>query len=324
MGLRLSGHSRRSLSALASLLSCMLILSNAEAQVATARKSLRQEYRLDWIRIFYDTEGPHAVDPADLDHNGRPDQVEDIARQTWAAYALFIETLGYPDPFKTERFGKAKYLDIHLLDKGTLRSNGVAYDELQTFRRASDPEGTLSLCFNVATSVKAPSNLTPSHEFFHLIQYGTCYFKNAWYSEGTARWSEKALGTGGVGIVRYRGPWPLSEERRDALFGMSYQASVDFWNPLAVQDDREGRIPSQRVPRKLADLTYSNGAKVLQDLQLNGWEFIRDVLLELGKVDRIAFRELGYDRWSEENQNSPKNSPYIYKAVLEVLRRRGR
>jgi hypothetical protein len=306
------------------LVGCLFLgVSPAHAQVAAARKTLQHEHRLGRIRVYYNTEGPHAVDPADVNHNGLPDQVEDIARQTSAAYTLFVNVLGFSDPFQTERFRAASFLDIHLLDKKTLVSNGVAYDELQRFRRPTDPEGTLSLCFNVATSVKAPANGTPAHEFFHIIQYGTTYFKNAWYSEGMARWSERALGLGGVGEVRYKGPWPLTEERRNQVFTMSYDAAREFWNPLAVMDDSQGEIPNNHTSRELRQLTYASGQRVLQDLHLNGWEFMREVLLQLAKADRVAFRELGYPRWSEQNQNSPKNSPYIYRAVMEELRRRG-
>lgn len=305
------------------LVVCWAAAPTAEAQVSAARRSLCHEYRLEKIRIFYDTEGLHSVDPADADRSGLPDQVEDIAKQTWAAHALFVETLGFPDPFAGERFREAAFLDIHLLAKSQLKSNGVAYDELQTFRRPADPEGTKTLCFNVATSVKAPANLTPAHEYFHLIQYGATYFKNAWYSEGMARWSERALGAGGAGEIRYDGPWPLPDDRVAALFDLSYRAAPEFWNPLAVRDDPGGAIPQDRLSRRLKELTYSNGAPVLEDLRLNGWELMREVLRELAKVDRVVFRELGYDRWSEANQNAKANSPFIYRAVLEVLCRRG-
>jgi len=157
---------------------------------------------------------------------------------------------------------------------------------------------------------------------FHLVQYGISYFKNAWYSEGMARWSEPTLGLGGVGETRYQGPWPLPEAEVNKLFEMSYQAAVNFWNPLAVMDDRQGTIPESRVSPELKQLTYSDGTKVLKDLKLNGYGFMREVLLELAKADQVAYRELGYDRWSEANQNSKKNSPYIYAAVIEVVRRR--
>ncbi len=289
---------------------------------AAARERPQIEYRLGRIRIFYATDGLHAVDPTDVDHSGRPDQVEDIAKQTWAAYALFVETLGFPDPFTSERFSSAAFLDVHLLDKSVLKSNGVAYDELQRFRRPSDPEGTQVLCFNVATSIKAPANLTPAHEFFHIIQYGATYFKNAWYSEGTARWSERALGAGALGQVRYTGPWPPSETHLSQVFQSSYAAALDFWNPLAAIDDPQGDLPADRIRPELKRLTYSTGAPVLQDGRLQGWAFIRDLLVELGKVDDVAYRELGYTRWSEANQNAKENNPYIYQAVLRTARHR--
>ncbi len=48
---------------------------------------------------------------------------------------------------------------------------------------------------------------------------------------------------------------------------------------------------------------------------------MRDVLLELDKFDDIAFKELGYESWSEDNQRSEKNSPYVYQGIMDVLRR---
>jgi hypothetical protein len=294
----------------------------ADAQFVAIRTALHHEHRVGKMRIFFDTEGVHAVDSADENGDGIPDQVEDVAKQTWAAYSLFVETLGFPDPFQTDRYKTAAFLDIHLLDRNTLGHNGVAYDELQRFRRPQDGNETRTLCFDVATSVKASSNLTPAHEFFHILQNSVTYFKNSWYTEGTARWSERGLGLGGVGEIRYRGPWPLSDEDAGEVFEMRYDSSVHFWNPLAMRDDPAGVISENRVSPHLRRLTYSNGAKVLLDFQLNGWEFIRDVLLKLGEADDVAFRELGYTRWSEDNQKSKDNSRFIYKAVMEVARRR--
>ena len=313
----------------ASLVTCCLASvaavlwpSPADAQFVAIRTALHHEHRVGKMRIFFDTEGIHAVDDVDANGDGVPDQVEDIAKQTWAAYSLFVETLGFPDPFQTDRYKTAAFLDIHLLDRSVLGHNGVAYDELQRFRRPQDGNETRTLCFDVATSVKASSNLTPAHEFFHIIQNSVTYFKNSWYTEGTARWSERALGLGGVGEIRYHGPWPLSADDTSKIFEMRYDSSVNFWNPLAMRDDPRDVIPEDQVCPELRRLTYSNRAKILQDFQLSGWEFMREVLLELGKADDVAFRELGYTRWSEDNQKSKDNSRFIYEAVMEVVRRR--
>ena len=249
--------------------------------------------------------------------------MEDLATQTTAACKLFVDVLGFPDPFQTERYRGAAFLDIHLLAKKTLGSNGVTYDELQHFHRPQDPKDTTSLCFNVATSVHPAENLTPAHEFFHVIQNSVTHFKNGWCTEGTARWSERALGVGGIGPVRYQGPWPLAEKDQAALFTMRYEAAEQFWNPLALAIDPQGLVPEDRVAPELRELTYCNGAKVLKDFRLHGWKLVRDLLVELGRVEHVAYRDLGYADWSEANQNSPGNDRYIYEAVAEVSRRHG-
>jgi len=298
-----------------------MILGSAsvEAQLPATPQPVNHLHQVGRIRVFFHTDGKHAVNPADLNQNGVPDQVEDAAAQTQAAYLFFVDTLGFPDPFKTERYRNAAFLDIIFRHKDLLRSNGKAYDEVQRFKRAGDPPDTLSLSFSLATSVDASSNLTPAHEFFHIIQNSVTYFKNSWYTEGMARWSERALGLGAVGPVRYDGPWPLPEKTREALFEKSYDAAEEFWNVLASKDDPKGEIPESKVSAELKEMTYVNGTKVLRDFRFQGWRLMREVLLELDKADDVAFRELGYDRWSEANQRSSRNNPFILQAVMRAV-----
>ncbi|HEY1051272.1 MAG TPA: hypothetical protein VGE39_15985 [Prosthecobacter sp.] len=273
------------------------------------------------VRIFYHTEGQHAVEPADVNANSVPDQVEDAMTQIIAARLLFVEALGFPDPFQGERFRSASFLDVHFRHKDILKSNGVAYDELQRYKRPQDPPGTLSLCFNMATSVRPSTNLTPSHEFFHIIQNGVTCFKNSWYTEGTARWSERGLGAGGLGPARLANVWPGTDEERAALFQRSYDASEFFWNVLARQHDKDkGEIPASAALTRLQAMRYVDGTPVLRDTQFTGWRFIRTVLLELGKVQAAAAKGLGYDAWSEANQKSPQNGPHILRAVQAVAK----
>lgn len=298
----------------------ILFASTAQSQVNVARASLDQVWVLDQMRFFYTTQGPHAVDATDANGNQVPDQVEDIATQTRAAWLLFIEGLDFPNPFLGERFRGVEHLDVHLISKEVLKSNGVAYDEIQHFKRKGDPDGTRSLCFNVATSIKAPVNLTPAHELFHIIQNGACFFKNRWYTEGTARWSEKALGLGGVS-AGLKGRWPPTEELWQKLDTLAYDAAAQFWEPLALRYDPKGDLPLERIPSAVREMKYVNGEPVLKDLKLHGWEVIRDILDELGAADGQAAKERGLLRWSEEDQRSPKNTPHIRKVVEAVLAR---
>jgi hypothetical protein len=281
----------------------------------------QQVYQQGNVRIHYHTEGQHAVDAADTDRNGILDQLEDIMTQTVAARVLFVEVLEFPDPFTTERFKKAAFLDIHLRHKDVLKTNGVAFDELQRFNKPNDPEDTLSICFNVATSVKATANQTPAHEYFHLIQNGVTFFKNRWFTEGTARWAERALGAGGLGPARKLHYWPLPAAQMTEVSTMTYDASEHFWNPLAARLDKLGALPEMPAMKRLRAMKYTDGSAVLKDSELNGWEFIREVLIELGRVDDEAFRALGYDRWSEEMQRSARNDPFIFSAVHDVVER---
>jgi hypothetical protein len=299
-----------------------IISVRAAAQAPGTPAASQQVHQAGRIRIFYHTEGKHAVDVADTNGNHIPDQVEDVLTQTQAAQTMWVEVLGFPDPFQTERFRSAKFLDIHFRHKDLLKSNGVTYDELQHFNRPGDPKDTISLCFNVATSVKAPANLTPAHEFFHVIQNSVTYFKNSWFTEGTARWSERALGTGDLGPARDLPSWPLTRDKAAAVFEMKYDASENFWNPLCAKLDTDGAIRSSPALQRLEAMHYTDGSPVLKDLRLTGWKFIREVLEGLDKADDVGFRELGYDRWSEENQRSPKNNAFILGVVEEVMKSR--
>ncbi|MCP5557556.1 MAG: hypothetical protein H7A55_07350 [Verrucomicrobiaceae bacterium] len=286
------------------------------AQASKATQSMHQEGK---IRLFYYTTGQQAVDPLDANQNQIPDQVEDVLLQTQAAQTLWIDVLGFPDPFQTERFHSASFLDIHFRHKDVLKANGVTYDELQHFNKPGDPKDTVSICFNVATSVKAPANLTPAHEFFHLVQNSTTYFKNRWFTEGTARWSERGLGTGALGPAKVLSAWPLPESERAALFQRTYDASEHFWNPLAKAHGTNDSLPPGSALERLQAMRYTDGSPVLKDLQLTGWRLIRNVITELAQGDDEAFKELGYDRWSEDNQKSPQNDAFIMKAIERAM-----
>jgi hypothetical protein len=306
----------------------MIIFSSSLARIAilsallagvTGQAGEDRVHQQGKIRVFYQTEGEHAVERDDRNQNGIPDQVENVLSQTVAAQLLFVETLGFPDPFQQERFRAASFLDIHIRHKNKLKSNGLAFDELQRFNKLGDPTGTVSIAFSVASSVKAESNLTPAHEFFHLIQYSTTYFKNNWFAEGTARWSEAGLGVDNLGPVREFVAWPLPKEQSSALFKMSYEASEHFWNPLAAKSDSKGLIPDSPALKLLQSMRYTDGTAVLKDLRFTGWAFIRAVVIELGKIDDLAFRESGYTEWSEANQFSSKNNSTILRAVEAVV-----
>lgn len=103
---------------------------------------------------------------------------------------------------------------------------------------------------------------------------------------------------------------------------MAYDAAEHFWNPLAQQNDDRGQIPDSPKLQQILSLTYTDGSPVLKDLQLRGAALIRDILIELDRVDDVAIREQNYDRWSEANQRSSQNNAYLLRAIEEVVSRR--
>ena len=313
------------------MISSLLLLhcvtgSAEEAQDLGPQPQIHQSGK---FRVIYYTEGKHAVSLEDNNRNRIPDQAEDSLTQTMAAYYLFVETLGFPDPFQSPFFHQAKFLDVVMCSQeaavaegGLGGKKGLAFDQPLSFHVPSDPDDTLSIGFRVASSVNAAADQTPAREFFHLIQYGVTSFKNTWFTEGTARWAEYGLSKEDPDeSVPDLAMWPLSNEQTTALFAMDKQAAKTFWNPLAAKMNNKGVIPFTPALYKIMPLVYANDKPVFGSMRFPGWMFIRDVLMELGRVDDLAFQELGYQEWTEENQSSAKNNKYIMEAVNTVVTR---
>lgn len=298
-----------------------------QQSVATGQKKslLPEHYVLGRIRVLYTREGKSAVSSNDADRNGVPDQVEDIAKQLWAADHLFCERLEFPDPFKSERYKGVTCIQASIRDRSEIGGrNGVAFENAERARLI--PEGKRqdrALIMAISSQLNPVKNPTPAHELFHLIQYGATYFKNGWYLEGQARWSEHGLAAGGLGEVKYssKGPWPQTRQNLKQLMTLKYDTEFVLWNPIAARTDRNGLLTDNVLGEKLTALRYSDGSHVVADRSLYGAKIMRDILIELGKLDDVAFTDLQYDRWSEENQRSERNNPYIYKAIMDVLRR---
>lgn len=303
----------------------LLLALFAGSGSAQEKPKLERHFVMEPIRVFYSTEGAAAVSPEDSNENGVPDRVEDIARQAWAAHDLFCGVLDFPDPLESERYPGVTCIQISVVPRERIKDrNGVAYRVAQ--RARSIPEGSpedRAIVAAVALNVDPRKNLTPAHEVFHLIQYGATFFGNRWYLEGMARWSEQGLGKGGLKDAAIVPRFPQRDEDRDRLYRESYEAARLFWNPLVERVGGESTLPSGRIGERLAGLTYTDGSPVLADRDLSGAAFMRSVLLELGRADDRAFRELGYGEWKLDKQNSKRNDPHIYNAVMDVLRNFG-
>lgn len=314
---------RRVPSSIIALTVLLAVLVSASAATAQKQTVLTEHHVFGPVRVFYIKAGKDAVPLNDVDRSGVPDRVEDIAKQVWAAHQLFCEVLGFPDPLGSERYKKVNCIQVSLRDLGG--GNGLAFTSSQRARQIPEGKSTdRAIVLSINCKLNPIKNITPAHETFHLVQYGTTYFKNPWFLEGMARWSEHALAREGLGKVNYpsSGPWPQRLQYVQFLSKLSYDAEYVLWNPIARQAGLNDLLSNRLLGEKLSSLRYSDGTPVLRDRTLQGAELMRDIVIELGKLDDVAFEDLKYDSWSEKNQRAEANSPYIYKAVMDVLRRR--
>jgi len=283
------------------------------------RIALNECYVEDEFRVFYAVEGESALSReqrTDTDRDGVPDKVQNIARQLVVARRLYVEVFKLRHPFESPRYkDRVKFFDVHVASMPS-GSYGSAGDGIVNYMRPTDPKGGYEVLTIDVTKDVPCTNLTPAHELFHEFQNGYTLFKNAWYTEGTARWAEYALRKG----VGRAGPLPTTEAAKEALYGLKYDAS-SFWNALAEASDGKGTF---RVPKELAEAHYVGGQqRIVQDLRLHGIDFMRALLQELDAMDDEVSRMDGLDPldWSEGRQNAPDNNDPIWAATLNACRR---
>lgn len=273
-------------------------------------------YQKDRFRILYRLQGRDAVPSRDVDKNGVPDYVEDVAKQLWAAEYVFLRVCGFSDPLASPRYQNVRFINVWIVHPEKIKGFlGVSFDKPDGSKNAPQ-----SLTIFLSRILNIANDATPTHEYFHLVQNGMSQFKNAWYFEGLARWSENALFKRKL-FAEER--WSLSgilstPVTKEFLLASSYDTAKFFWNPLSL------RCPADRflfLPQEdpLLSLKYSNGAKVLQDREFPGVPVVRRFLELLGKQEQTAFTRLRYKQWTRENQKNYANNPYILKALEQSV-----
>lgn len=257
--------------------------------------------------LHYALEGNNALnDPIDVNFNGVPDIVEDTGLQLQVMHELLMH-FEFRPPLMLDRYARqgAKVVHVRFLD---MKGNGTAMDEPRT--PLGQPCGLL---INLSTKL-SHGNLTPAHEYFHLMQYAYAPYKRSWYLEGMARWSESLLGwdvSFGGSTKKTRKPQPAK------IFEMSYEAYSSYWQAFA----KDSRLsPEHDLPRKIVQARYTNGDPVLKDNRIYGVDRMKtalEALLEQGLIDS---KRLGLDpaSWPESVQRDPVHDQVIWN-VLERL-----
>ncbi len=153
-----------------------------------------------YFNIHYDTTGPEAVPPADLDGNNIPDYVERIGLYCDSARGVYVDQMGFlPPPIDTS-LGDA--YDIYLLAIG---GYGATFPEAPADSPWTDYTSYIIIhCrmdFNLFHNDDPEGDtvgalkVTSAHEFFHAVQLAYKYDFNEylWFMEASSTWMEEVV-----------------------------------------------------------------------------------------------------------------------------------
>ncbi len=249
---------------------------------------------------------------ADVNSNDVPDIVEDVATQVNAAREAFA-AFNFPDPLQSERYKNVTSIEIDIEDKAIMKNNGIAYGSA---RKSKHNSGERALHIKVANTVDPHKNPTPTHEYFHLVQYGTTYFKNGWFLEGTAIWSQDAVSK----VQNYPDgkdiPSQLNSKAKEQEIVKSKSGSVHvFWSPLTVNLQDKATIPDELLKK----YRYTDGSEVFHDNVIYGPNVIREVLLTMKRKEEVAAIPFGgIKEWRKNGRRDERNNSVIMDCVREV------
>lgn len=283
-----------------------------ECSNRTSSDHYQQYYDVDEFVIFYDLSGDNALaDLTDLNNNDIPDIIEDTMLQLITMRDV-LEALEFTHPFDQHRYERAGVERIYV-GMRSLNGNGVAFDP--PHRDVTHEAKPCVLLIGLSHELKT-GNLTPAHELFHLYQYGYTVFKNSWYLEGLARWSEGLLGERNypVGLI------PNKPEDEEALFSQSYNA-ISFWMAFlaAVSPSTLGE---RSYSDELLSRSYVNGEQVINDeATTHGATAVIGVLEYFDNLDSqlslVESRE--FKSWSNADRSDAANNVSMFNAIRHLM-----
>lgn len=279
--------------------------------------NIESVYKSGKFRIYYSknpSSPDYLTDMTDQNSNNIPDYVENIAIQANATTDA-LTYLGFTHPLESERYkGVAEYIDIHVnLSSG----NGLAYEGVTNYINKINKENKCTLILQVRKNLENfPANwATVAHEIFHLYEYGYSQFKEGWYIESMAKWSENVLRAEQLNEGTVELPKTINE-LNNSVYGVEYN---QLWYRLAyLSDSSTGQLV---LPSELLNRTYINGSKVFKNEIFKGHSFMKKVLENFKlKSDQISFQNnWNPHRWSESAQLNTSNRAYMLDAIQETM-----
>lgn len=285
------------------LMMTFAVMSTASAEI----------YRQGVFYVIYDAEGAAAVNKTDANLNGVPDVVEDIATQLNAARELFNGVFNFPDPLTSERFANVTSIEITFAAKSDMTAPAFAFASVRK-NSLHDPNEQ-SLKIKMSNAVNPRKSSTPAHEYFHLIQFGATYFRNKWFTEGMAQWSEDAVAKMNYPDGRDVALTLESPATTDKLFRSKYAASKLLWYPLAVNMRDKATIPAALIVK----YRYVDDTPVFRDNIIYGPNVMREVLRVMKSKEHLAAAEFGdAAKWRQKGQRAVTNNKVMLECVREV------
>ncbi len=283
------------------------------------RAGLEKRYQIGNFRIFYSVRGADALPRerlADIDHNGVPDYIQNIALQLVHAEQFYMHVMGLEHPFKQPRFAEKdlRMIDINVvrspLDAKQVRVKGKAWDHARELVRTYFRTQTAKTLMIDLSSDYDLTYGVPAHELFHLFQYGYTQFASAWFSEGTAVWAQNHFG--GVTPTQWKVP-----KSKQQLFTQKYDSAL-FWDEMCKRVDHDGVI----VPANLTKHRYiGRNYYIIPNHVAHCMHFMRNFLTQLSVVEARVTKErdLLPHNWPRTVRDSPNNESYIWEALRSVV-----
>lgn len=283
-----------------------------ECSNQTSVNHYQQQYNVDEFYIFYDLHGENTIsDLTDNNHNSVPDIVEDTMLQLVSMRDV-LSFLGFTHPFDQYRYQRAG-VDRIYIGMRNQNNNGMAFDP--PHRDISSIEQSCVLLIRLSNDLKT-GNLTPAHELFHLYQYGYTVFKNRWYLEGLARWSEGLIGKRDYSA----GTIPSTQDEEAALFSQSYNA-VPFW--MAFLDAvSASTLGERRYSDDVLEQRYINGDQIIHnEATTHGAAAVINLLKTFDSLDGQigSSRELRLKSWSNSDRSAEAHNPLLLNAVYRLI-----
>ena len=195
----------------------------------------------------------------------------------------------------------------------------MAYSKI--LKKSAHNPNEQTLCIKIANTINPHASSTPTHEYFHLVQYASTYFRNKWYLEGMARWSQDAV----IKIKRYPSDWDVpvrlkSKFSERQIFHGSYNMAEFLWYPLAVKMKDKDKIPDKLIRKyKYRKYKYADGSSVFQDDVIYGANVMLKVLRLMKTKEALAAANFdNVNDWQKSGQRDERNNEIILNCVREV------